>query len=256
MKLIIAGCCKNVGRFLPTIFKNIDQLRTLATEVRVVFAHDRSNDDTLLKLENYYFIHADDTKILLNNNHTPTRTINIAAARNSIMDYVRKNHADYDLICFLDTDDIIDKPFNLSTFEKTLAMTDQWDALSFNRHRYYDIWALRYEPYLRPCWSWGGDSGKVVALMQGEITHILNNMAIDELYPVQSAFNGVALFKLNKFLNAKFDGLYHPPPPHYNPFPSYRHVQPYDDCEWPNFYNNARRLNPDLRVMISPLLPY
>lgn len=254
-KLIIGGCCKNVGRFLPTVLKNIDQLRTLFTDVKIIMAHDRSSDDTLVKLEYYYYKNMEDVKILLNNNQSKIRTVNIAGARNSIMSYVRKNHPDYDLLCFMDMDDIIDKPFNLSVFEKAIGLYDQWDALSFNRSRYYDIFALRYDEYTRPCWSWGKDSIDVVVHSQGDIAKRLGALRDDELMPVLSAFNGIALFKLDKFLNCHFNGLYHPPSQIY-PMMGFTHIPPVDDCEWVNWHDCARTIYPDLRVMISPMKPY
>ena len=252
-KMVVAGCCKNVGRFLPKLFNNIDQLRSLF-DIKVIFAHDHSSDNTLTQLESYYFKNLDNCKILLCDNRQPERTVRIASARNSIMDFVKRNYAEHDLLCFLDMDDIINAPFNLSTFTKAIDLWDKWDALSFNRTGYYDIWALRYEPYILPCWSWGKDSHKAVVHIQNDVISKLDLLRDDELLPVKSAFNGIALFKIEKFYNIRFNGLFKTLY-YQNPFP-FIHIPPYDDCEWVNFHENARIVHPDLRVMVSPLKPY
>ena len=37
----------------------------------------------------------------------------------------------------------------LNNFDK-----DNWDAISFNRNRYYDIWALLYDDFKHHCWGY------------------------------------------------------------------------------------------------------
>lgn len=249
-KLIIGGCVKNVARYLPTIFENIEILRGLFIDVKVIFSYDQSRDNTL-QLIHQYMQYNKDAVLIMNNNQSPTRTINIASARNAIMNSIKNTYPDYDLLCFIDCDDIIYAPFKPDVFKKAIELYDQWDALSFNREQYYDIWALRYPPHMLPCHSYGSNSRTVIKLMTDEITTILRE---NDLFPVMSAFNGISLFKINKFLNARFDGLYHDihSPPSY----PYTFIRPSDECEWVNFYNNAREINPDLRVMISQLKPY
>jgi len=254
-KLIIGGCVKNVGRYLPKVFENIDLLREWFDEVKVVFAYDKSADDTMVKLEYYRYKNPKDVDILICQNNHNLRTVNIASARNSILHHIQKTYTDYDLLCLMDCDDIIDKPFIKTTFEKVIALYDKWDCISFNRDSYYDIWALRYEPYLFPCWSWGDDSLKAVNHIQQHIINELDQLTEDELFEVQSAFNGIAFFKMDKYLHVKFCGLYNPPCYHTNPF-SFTHVPPYDDCEWVRFHENARKIHTNLRVMITPLKPY
>ena len=252
-RLIIGGCVKNVGHYLPHIFKNIEILSHLFTDVKVIFSYDQSRDNTL-QLIQQYMQYNKNAVLIMNNNQSPTRSINIANARNAIMNCIKNSYPDYDLLCFIDCDDIINSNFKPEVFRKAIELYDQWDALSFNREQYYDIWALRYPPHMLPCWSYGSNSRTVISLMTNEITEILKNLKENELHQVMSAFNGVGLFKLNKFLNARFDGLYHHV--NYKPAYSFNFIPSKDDCEWVNFYNNARKINQNLQVMISPLKPY
>jgi hypothetical protein len=254
-KLIIGGCVKNVGRFLPKMFENINLLREWFDEVKVVFAYDNSADDTLVKLEDYRYKNPKDVDLLMCQNHHKLRTVNIASARNSILHHIQKTYSNYDLLCLIDCDDIISAPFIKTTFQKAIALYDKWDCLSFNRNAYYDIWALRYDPYLCSCWGFGEHSRNLIPIIQGDIGNKLNHLKDDELLEVNSAFNGIALYKLNIMGDIRFDGLYHHNIEFVNPF-EYNYEGSIDDCEHVNFYANARKKYPNLRVMISPLKPY
>ena len=53
----------------------------------------------------------------------------------------------------LDADNVNVKPWNLNNIKKYLK-NDNWDSLSFNRDRYYDIWALLYENFKYHCWGY------------------------------------------------------------------------------------------------------
>jgi len=255
-KLIIGGCTKNVGRYLPQMFKNIDLLRQWFTDVKVIFAYDLSLDDTYRKLSMYRYENQDDVVILSCNNVHSTRTIRIASARNSIMKYMVEHYPSHDLFCFMDCDDIINADFKKETMEHMVSTWLKWDSLSFNREDYYDIWALRYEPYLMSCWAFGNYSRPlVIPHIQRDITSKLNQMDRDDLFPVESAFNGFAFFKMDVFKDAVFDGLYHHNIGFVNPFGVGFAPSP-DDCEWVNFFQSAKKKHPNLRVMISPLYPY
>ena len=255
MKLIIAGCTKNCGKYLDGVLKNIDVIRSCYEEVKIIFAYDNSYDNTLLCLTNYKHKNLSDVEILMCCNNHKHRTVNIANARNSIMDCVQKKYSHYDLLCFLDMDDIINKPIDPMTIYNFMGMTNQWDAISFNRDAYYDIWALRFNPYLCSCWGFGSKSSGVVSTMQGEIVSKLNSLQMNELLEVKSAFNGIAFFKLTKFINCRFTGLFEKDQDFYNPlFDTY--LPSVDDCEWVSFHESARKINHNLKVVISPMKLY
>jgi len=249
MKVIIAGCAKNCGKYLDKTLEFIDSLRAYFTESKVIFAYDKSNDKTFDKLKQYKDRHSADVDLLVCGNNHKHRTVNIAGARNCIMTRIATTYADYDMLCFLDLDDVIKGALKTETLDAVFKL--DWDALSFNRDVYYDIWALRYDPYLCSCWGFG-TSHEVMLKMQSDITERLKG---DELLPVKSAFNSLAFFRLDKFLHSRFTGLYELDLDFNNPFDkAYNPGE--DDCEWVSFHHDTRKRYKNLNVVISPLRIY
>lgn len=107
----------------------------------------------------------------------------------------------------MDSDDVCSQPINLEILQKHLKNQNQWDSLSFNKKNYYDIWALQYEPYIHHCWSLGNRSESIVCHIRDDIINKLKNLKEDEYFEVYLAFNGFAIYKLNKFINCKYDGI-------------------------------------------------
>jgi hypothetical protein len=251
MKVVIAGCVKNCGRYLDKTLGFIDSLRAYSgfTETKVIFAYDKSNDNSWEKLVQYKERNPADVDLLVCGNNHKHRAVNIAGARNCVMTRISLEYADYDLLCFLDMDDIVNGALKTETLDAVFKL--EWDALSFNRDVYYDIWALRYDPYLCSCWGFGG-SYDVMYKMQSDITERLKG---DDLLPVKSAFNGLAFFRLNKFGTSRFTGLYEADSDFKNPF-DIAYSPGEEDCEWVSFHHDARSKYLDLKVFISPLRLY
>ena len=55
----------------------------------------------------------------------------------------------------IDADNVNISPWKISNITKYLD-NDDWDSLSFNRSRYYDIWALLYGNIRHHCWGYNG----------------------------------------------------------------------------------------------------
>ena len=86
----------------------------------------------------------------------PLRTVRIAEGRNTLLKLV---HIDFNekrnrintklnkdaLLLILDLDDVNTHPLNMSVIDTVLKPEnfDEWDALTFNRVPFYDIWSLR-----------------------------------------------------------------------------------------------------------------
>jgi hypothetical protein len=252
MKLIIAGCAKNCGKYLNRVLEFIDSLRAYFPESRVIFAYDNSTDNTFALLKGYKDRLPATVDLLMCANNHKHRTVKIAGARNCIMTRIATTYADYDTLCFLDMDDIVNGVLKPETLDTVMSLS--WDAISFNRVFYYDIWALRFDPYLCSCWGFG-TSHEICGRMGEEIRGKLKGLTETEVLPVKSAFNGIAFFRLDKFLTSRFTGLYEADPDFNNTFGiPYNPSQ--DDCDWVSFYHDARKVHPDLKVMISPLRLY
>ena len=84
-------------------------------------------------------------------------------------------------------------------------MRDKWDALSFNRRFYYDIWALSIEPFFV---NWADDkrpfeNPEVTQMMHEYITQKLKKS--NGLVECISAFNGFAIYKKAKFIKSHYE---------------------------------------------------
>jgi hypothetical protein len=264
--VVIAGCCRNVAKFLPNVFQNINRIKSCFDPdfYKIIFSYDDSDDDTL-KLINEYKIKDPNVYLILNpDDLSPIRTVNIAKARNGYMNLIRKKFKDYDYMIVLDMDDVSAyAPINIGLIKEYFKRANDWDCLTFNRPAYYDIWALRYGPnnYLNQ-WAWFENSSKVVDYFSKDVKEKLDKLKFDEYLQVESAFNGIAFYKLKKFINCSYNGRYNIKllstyniMPNLKLFPDYRFSTNYAyECEHVNMHYEAKyKYDLNLKILISPL---
>jgi hypothetical protein len=140
--------------------------------------------------------------LLPGNTTSPYRTVRIANARNRCLEKLEE--LDVSIHFMIDADDVNVTPWNLTLIRYYLSCPG-WDALSFNRPDYYDLWALMYPPFQHHCWGFYQKSREVVAFMKKDITRCLEQ---HELFPCQSAFNGFAIYKTKVFKGIRYCGEY------------------------------------------------
>jgi hypothetical protein len=210
-KCFFCSPVRNVGRYLERIFSNIEKLGSAFSDFYVCFFYDESKDNTLEKLMILKNKYPNKIKIIINDEPLlKYRTHRIANARNTLVQYARKNFSDYEYIIMLCGDEINCYNIDLDVLKYHLKL-NTWDCLSFNRtglphgHENYDIWALLYEPFIHHCHSYNGCLDIVYA-MRDDITKKLNNLKKGELFEVYSAYNGLCIYRADKFKNCKFDG--------------------------------------------------
>jgi len=248
----ILGCARNCGQHIPAVFENIKQIATLFNNIHVAVAYDYSTDNTLELLHQHQSSCAFPIDILINEEPlSPIRTQRISNARNRLLNHIKTVHSpSWEYFIMIDLDDVCAMPINLAPMQKWLKHTDKWDALSFNKPEYYDIWALSYSPYVVSCWNWGDQDTcvKIVHFMMADFHNRLKSLGDDELYPVNSAFNGCAIYKYSKFSDCAYDwhtvdigdlpraDLVHSIS-YFQLFPTYRPC--YDDCEHREFHRQA-----------------
>jgi hypothetical protein len=104
----------------------------------------------------------------------------------------------------VDADDVNEQPWNLTLIRFYLHQTN-WDAISFHRASYYDLWALMYSPFRHPCWGFGKHSREVVNQMKEDIETKLRNR--HSLFPCDSAFNGFSIYRTPLFKGVRYSGL-------------------------------------------------
>lgn len=215
-KCFIVGCVRNCGKYLDNVFNNINKIIKLFDEYKIIIAYDISDDNSLdILLEKQKNIN--NFILLINENELSyERVINISNARNLIFNKIKEEFYDdsWNYYINLDFDNICIQPINTDILNKYLVR-DDWDSLSFNRNYndiypfnengYYDIWALSYDPYIYSCWHWNNSYYLTYNIIKPDIENKLKELNEDELFSCFSAFNGFAIYRLEKFINCSYN---------------------------------------------------
>ena len=221
MRVYICGCVKECEQYLEAVFENIRRITPLFEDYRVVMAYDYSPRDKTLKklcdMKQQYFGHR--MNILINRKPCSSQRVeNICNARNEMLRYMRNHRTgrdasnnedydeeimfDYDYFIMIDMDNVCARPINVPALQKAIAMSEEWDAVSFNRPEYYDIFALSAHPYYYSCWHYAPEPRKVVEQMKEYITEELRQCHVvhgKHFYRCVSAFNGFGMYRAAAF---------------------------------------------------------
>ena len=201
-KCCICGTVRNCGPFLEKVFKNIETIGKIFNDYKIIIAYDESTDNSLPILNNYKCLYSD--KMILHIGLEPLsefRVYNITKARNKCLHTIRSEFPDFEYFIMIDCDEVCASPVKLEHILYYLTNNTEWDALTFNKEPYYDLWALSKYPYSFSCmhfcnWqSWGTF-----------IEKIIKETPPRTLIPCLSAFNGFAIYRTNKFINGFYDG--------------------------------------------------
>ena len=208
MNCCICGAVKNCERYLDKVFENIEKIGSLFDNYTILLFYDESDDNTLYKLIQYRQKHPNRMFLYVNKNAVSSyRTHNIAHARNTCLEYIKKRADTFPYFIMMDFDDVNCKNCDHEVIRKYLKSEDDtWDALSFNTSpKYYDIWALSIYPY---CFSYNHfkNNYQFYTIIQNYVMGLLNNLPPGKLLPCISAFNGFAIYKTAKFLHSYYDG--------------------------------------------------
>ena len=200
----ICGTVKNCGRYIDKVFININKIIKLFKDYQIIIYYDESRDDTYEKLEKYQKLY----KIKIHHNKTYKsyyRTHRLAFGRNYCLKKIKKYLPHFKYFIMMDFDDVCSENINIDVLKKQIDNDEKWDALSFNRKNYYDLWALSIRPYIFSYVHFK-DPYKVLNNMGLYINNLLNSLEKDELLPCYSAFNGFAIYKTEIFKDCTYDG--------------------------------------------------
>jgi len=264
----ICGCLKDCEPHLKATFHNITRITELLDDYRIIIAYDDSSDGSLQKLYDMRASFPDGkmTIIMGDRKLTSIRTQNIANARNRILDSIRKdNESKFEYFMMMDMDDVCSGEMNIQHLESFLKQGAYlpWDALTFNRPVYYDIWALSIKPYTFSCWHYQQPrtiSDKMLLYVNQKLADIAVHEPKHALLSCISAFNGFGLYRTEKFIRSKYEWNVHATLAIYPKSEidiMSRHVWSdpiarHDDCEHRYFHIRASQLN-GARICISPL---
>ncbi len=154
----------------------------------------------------------------------------------------------------MDCDDRCSKDINLNIAKLYLSRND-WDCLSFmHPDGYYDCWALSIYPYIANCFIYNTGISSGV----DKVNRLAKKIKKNSLIRCSSAFNGLAIYRTNKFINCKYNGLFS-----LNNIPhellimnmravrGFKKDRPTEDCEHRAFHFEAIQKN-NARIRISP----
>ena len=208
-KIVCCSVVKNCGRYLEKIFKNLDNLqKNINTkEFICVFVYDNCTDNSESLLINFKKQSKYKVNVCKIENKSPFRTVRIAKARNKCLDIIYNQIKNVDYHIMFDSDNVNSKLWNTTIIHNYLNDDSKWDAISFNKKNYYDIWALLYNDYKHHFWGFGRNSRKVINFIKKDISNLLNNSNTDIIDCI-SAFNGLTIYKTQKFKGIAYDGFY------------------------------------------------
>lgn len=262
----ICGCVKDCEPFLDAVFRNIEKITLLLADYRIIISYDESSDNSLHKLNvlrTSSFPEGKMTILVGNDRPTSIRTQNIANARNRILDSIREDkESKYEYFIMMDMDDVCSGKMNVKVLTHFLRSGEEssWDAITFNRPVYYDIWALSIHPYTFSCWHYANNK-QIYENMRHYVNKQLSEVATkSELLPCISAFNGFGLYRTEKFIDSNYEWNVHKTLAIYPKVKidiMSRHVwkEPiarHDDCEHRYFHIRASKMN-GARICISPM---
>jgi hypothetical protein len=208
------------------------------------------------------------------------RTVNIARARNSILQefYENPSFKNYELFAMMDSNHYScqgDIRPNIVAKYLTGDLYDGWDSLSFARKPYYDLWAYSDGVFQIGCWCYprsitlsGMARSNRTTTELATISQYQNDMKkrfddtifadknSGKLVSVDSAFCGFALYKREPFRGCFYNGerstKYMDKMLLLDNLTTYRIARngQTDDCEHRHFHMMAKRLN-NARIMIA-----
>ena len=200
----ICGTIKNCEKYMEKVFENINQIIPLFEDYKIILYYDHSQDNTLELISEY----SKKYNIILYHNkkyESKYRTHRLAHGRNICLHTIKQQFSHYEYFIMMDFDDVCSEPIKINTLIDGLNNRDKWDALSFNKPDYYDIWALSIRPYIFS-YAHFNNPYEVCSNMTNYITNKLKKLKKDELLRCHSAFNGFCIYKTTIFKDSHYDG--------------------------------------------------
>lgn len=216
-KILVVGAARNCARKISKEIERIETALSPFKEVRYFVVESDSDDGTPEKLEamrqaNPRF---DYSSLGTLREQFPRRTERIAHCRNHYLDALDNSRqyddVDYVVVTDLDgTNTHLTETNFLSNWDST-----EWDVVTANQKGiYYDIWALRH-PILSPndCLSYYNFLVEELGIKKFAARKIAIHSRMitipksDKLIEVDSAFGGMAIYKREVLMEARYVGL-------------------------------------------------
>ena len=216
LNIIIYGTIRDIEKHFLNSFSNIDILTHYFNQVYIIILENDSNDNTRnLLIEWYQSKHYSNIKkhiFLLDHldEKYPLRAHRLAYCRNIILQHIEEininNNYQYAFHC--DLDDrfwSIDFDSICNCFQYDL---NDWDMMSCinKNYQYYDFWALRCKNTWFNKNIFSCESNNIpYESKTGEFCSFLKK---NKLISVDSAFNGLGIYKLSSMKNCYYSASY------------------------------------------------
>jgi len=205
--VIVCGCTKNSAGYIYKHLQLLYDMAPLFETFKMLIYENDSTDNTVEILEHFKQTHPF-FDYISENLQTRVKTLALAHGRNTLLKHIQG----FEYMIMVDLDDVIAtfKPSQI----KYLFEHSEWDALFANcLGKYYDIWALRIErdkwtplcPFQvidYDCWEKANQYRTRQVVSQHQISIPVST----PLIPVNSAFGGFGIYKVNK-INGRYKGF-------------------------------------------------
>jgi hypothetical protein len=205
--VIVCGCTKNSSGYIHKHLQLLYDMAPLFKTFKMLIYENDSTDNTVEILEHFKQTHPF-FDYISENLQLSIRTEVLAHGRNTLLGHIQE----FEYMIMVDLDDVIAtfKPSQI----KYLFEHSEWDALFANcLGKYYDIWALRIErdkwtplcPFQvidYDCW----EAAQKYRTRQVISQHQISIPVSEPLIPVNSAFGGFGIYKVNK-INGRYNGF-------------------------------------------------
>jgi hypothetical protein len=214
-KIIFAGAVQNAENYLSAVFKNIENLANIFSEVSYIFIENDSIDNTKKILKdwgssksNFHLINLDGLKAI------PIRTVRLEIVRNAYLETIRycADLRDFDYLAVIDMDDaggyLVDVQEASNAVEFLNASPSRAAVFSNQRGTYYDMWALRL-PSQCPSDIWEDTLDYAIkykcsddiAFAEVFVKRLFSIEESSTPIEVDSAFGGFGIYKMEYVLN-------------------------------------------------------
>jgi hypothetical protein len=213
-RIVFLGAARNCGDRIQGSLQKISELAELFGDYRIKVYENDSADSTLATIQSE-FLGNDKCEVSSEtglDKLLSQRTQRLAYARNKLLDATLADHPDFDYVCWVDLDGLVDARFSTEGFLSNFNYEGVWDAVfPVSAPLYYDVWALR-ERTLAP--------SDLVWQMKHQIPSVIGgrkdlHTAVQQLAPgnlrgwlrVESAFGGMGIYKMACARKGRYVGL-------------------------------------------------
>lgn len=216
LEVAVVGVIRNSARFLVCELERMRSATATFGKVHVLLIESDSTDTTLKLLRDaaHHWPALRYLSLGQLREQLPQRTARIAHCRNAYLDELAHNplYAGVSHVIVADLDRVCGD-LTAQALASCWSFAQDWGACTANQgDHYYDIWALRHEVWC-PGDAWQDHARLLPLLGEPEATNValfsrMVHIASDRpLIEVQSAFGGLAVYRREALLSARYAGL-------------------------------------------------